>query len=77
MIKTLNITKKLSIKFYTKLTGFNFNNFTLIKINTDDFFNYTFNIVICNCMLTIIYENTKRQEALKRLHEAMVELKDE
>jgi hypothetical protein len=77
MIKTLNITKKLSIKFYTKLTRFNFSNFTLIKINTDNFINYTFNIVICNCMLTIIYENTKQQEALKRLHETMAELEDE
>jgi hypothetical protein len=77
MIKTFSITKKLAVTFSTKLTRFNFSNFTLIKINTDNFINYTFNIVICNCMLTIIYENTKQQEALKRLHETMAELEDE
>jgi hypothetical protein len=77
MIKTFSITKKLSVTLSTKLTRFNFGQFTLIKISIDDFLNYTFNIVLCNCMLRITYENTKQQEALKRLHETMAELEDE
>lgn len=77
MIKTFNITKKLSVTLSTNLTRFNFGNFTLIKINTDNFLNYNFNIVICNCMLRISYENTKQQEALAKLHKTMSELGDE
>lgn len=77
MTKTFNITKKLSVTLSTKLTRFNFGNFTLIQINIDNFLNYNFNIVICNCVLRITYENTKQQEALKKFHKIMSELEDE
>jgi len=77
MIKTFNITKKLSITFSINLVRFNFGNFTLIKINTDNFFDYNFNIVVCNCVLRITYENTKQQEAWKRLDETMAELRED
>jgi hypothetical protein len=70
MIKTFNITKKLAITFATKLTRFG--DFTLITINTNNFFNYNFNIVICNFMFTITYENTKQQEYLARWNETFL-----
>jgi hypothetical protein len=77
MIKTFKITKKLAVTFSTKPTKFNFGDFTLITINTSNFFNYNFNIVICNFMFTVTYENTKQQEYLARLHETISELGDD
>jgi hypothetical protein len=77
VFKTFNITKKLAVTFSTKLTSFNFGSFTLIKINTDNFIDYRFNIVMCNCMLRITYENTKQREDMKRLCESISELEKE
>lgn len=77
MIKKFNITKKLSITFATKPTRFNFGNFTLIKINTDNFFDYSFNIVICNLTFTVTYENTKQREYLEKLNESISKLGDD
>lgn len=74
MIKTFNITKKLSIRL--SIRGFRFS-FTFLAIYFDRFLDYNLVFQFLNMELMFRYKNTKQQEALAKLNKTMSELGDD
>lgn len=74
MIKSFNITKKLSIRL--SFHGFRCS-FIFLAIYFDRFLDYQLVFKFLNIGLVFGYENTKQKEALAKLHKTMLELEDE
>lgn len=73
MIKTFNITKKLSLRMYAH--GFR-SSFKFISIYIDRFIDYQLTFEFLNMRLSFYYENTEQQKALKRLHKTLGDMEE-